>query len=173
MCVSALGIFFTKSAIMVKPAGNDGRVGPGRSGAGRKTVAGRAGGLAADGDGGGSAADRNSDAQEVAIGWKLAGLGFQTASEVGAGALLGWLADRWLNTAPAGILIGSMAGISVGLWSLIRGALKLNRQLDAISSDRRARRAERGEAPTWRKWEEDAEENDDAFDNHQPADDER
>jgi len=86
-----------------------------------------------------SAAERSEDEAEVSIGWKLAGLGFQTASEVGAGALLGWLADRWLNSAPKGLLIGSVAGIAVGLWSLIRGALRLNRQLDAISVARRER----------------------------------
>jgi F0F1-type ATP synthase assembly protein I len=92
---------------------------------------------------GGSVAEARPSAKsdseaEVAIGWKLAGLGFQVASEVGAGALLGWLVDGWLNSAPTGLLVGSIAGIAVGLWSLIRGALRLNRQLDSISLRRKA-----------------------------------
>jgi F0F1-type ATP synthase assembly protein I len=127
-----------------------------------------------------SAAERLEDEAEVSIGWKLAGLGFQTASEVGAGALLGWLADRWLNSAPTGLLIGSIAGIAVGLWSLIRGALRLNRQLDAISIARKERQgAERRSAPPpgplpvddeEDEWDEDFDGN---TDDSQPEDDER
>ncbi len=54
----------------------------------------------------------------------------EVAAQVAAGALLGWLFDRWRGTDPKGLLVGSVIGIVVGLWSLIRGALKLNRELD-------------------------------------------
>lgn len=59
----------------------------------------------------------------------MAALAMQVAAEVGAGALLGWLFDRWRGTS-SGVLIGAVIGILVGLWSLIKGGLKLNRQLD-------------------------------------------
>ncbi len=54
----------------------------------------------------------------------------EVAAQVAAGALLGWLFDRWRGTAPTGLLVGSVIGIVIGLWSLVRGALKLNRDLD-------------------------------------------
>ena len=49
---------------------------------------------------------------------------------MGAGALLGWGFDRWRGTAPNGLLVGSVIGIGAAMWSLIRGSLKLNRELD-------------------------------------------
>ncbi len=60
----------------------------------------------------------------------MGALGTEVAAQVAAGALLGWLFDRWRGTAPNGLLVGSVLGIVIGLASLIRGALKLNRQLD-------------------------------------------
>ena len=67
---------------------------------------------------------------EMRIGWRMGGLGMEVAAQVAAGALLGWLFDRWRGTGSTGLLVGSVIGIVVGLWSLIRGALKLNRELD-------------------------------------------
>jgi F0F1-type ATP synthase assembly protein I len=149
---------------MAKGAGKYETHGPGSSGHRGQPSAGQAGGKAAGGDGG-------AEDQEVAIGWKLAGLGFQVASEVGAGALLGWLVDRWLNSAPTGLLVGAIAGISVGLWSLIRGALKLNRQLDEIAAGRKSSMEASG--ARWQEWKDDAEDVDDTFDNSQPGGHER
>ncbi len=60
----------------------------------------------------------------------MGGLGLEVTAQVAAGALLGWLFDRWQDTDPTGLLIGSVIGIGVGLLSLVRGALKLNRLLD-------------------------------------------
>ena len=60
----------------------------------------------------------------------MGGLGMEVAGAVVAGALLGWAFDHWRGTAPTGVLVGSLVGIAVGMWSLIRGALKLNRLLD-------------------------------------------
>jgi hypothetical protein len=70
---------------------------------------------------------------EVRVGWRMAGLGMQVASEVAAGALVGWLIDRWRGGGTTATLIGGIAGISVGLWTLLRGALALNRDLDRVS----------------------------------------
>ena len=47
--------------------------------------------------------------------------------------MLGWLWDRWRGTGQNGLLIGSIIGIVVGLWSFIRGAFKLHRRLEEIS----------------------------------------
>jgi F0F1-type ATP synthase assembly protein I len=67
----------------------------------------------------------------------MGGLGMEVAAQVGAGALLGWFFDRWRGTAPTGLLVGSVIGIVVGLWSLIKGGLKLNRELDRQTARRR------------------------------------
>lgn len=67
---------------------------------------------------------------EVRVGWRMAGLAFEVSSMVLGGAALGWLCDRWFESAPTGVLVGSLLGIVVGLWDLIRGGLKLNRELD-------------------------------------------
>ena len=67
---------------------------------------------------------------EIRVGWRMAGLGMEVSFQVAAGALLGWWFDQWRGTSPKGILTGSLIGIAVAMWSLIRGALKLNRMLD-------------------------------------------
>ena len=73
-----------------------------------------------------------SDA-EIRVGWKMGGLGMEVAAQVAAGAVLGWLYDRWRGAGTTGILVGSLIGIAVGLGSMIRGALKLNRELERQS----------------------------------------
>jgi F0F1-type ATP synthase assembly protein I len=70
------------------------------------------------------------DTTEFRVGMQMAGLGFQVATEVAAGALLGWLFDRWRGTGSAGLLTGALVGIAVALFSLVRGARKLHRALD-------------------------------------------
>ncbi len=75
-------------------------------------------------------ADHDPIGGEIRIGWKMGGLAFEVSAQVAAGALLGWGFDAWRGTAPTGMLVGSITGILVGLWSLIRGSLKLNRLLD-------------------------------------------
>ena len=59
--------------------------------------------------------------REAGIGWRMAGLGLQTSSEVLAGAGLGWCVDWYFGTGSKGLLIGAICGILVGLASLIRG----------------------------------------------------
>jgi F0F1-type ATP synthase assembly protein I len=75
--------------------------------------------------------------REASIGWRMAGLGMQTSSEVIAGALIGWGLDRWFGTAPAWLLAGGIAGIAVGLTTLIRGAMKANREFDIARKEGR------------------------------------
>jgi hypothetical protein len=60
----------------------------------------------------------------------MAGIGMQVASEVVAGTLLGWLFDYWRGHGHVGVLVGSVCGICVGLFSLIRQSLRLNAMLD-------------------------------------------
>ena len=63
----------------------------------------------------------------------MSGLGMEVAAQVAAGAVLGWLFDRWRGTGSTGLLVGAVVGIVVGLGNLIRGALKLNRELERHS----------------------------------------
>lgn len=69
---------------------------------------------------------------EIRIGWRMCALGMEVAAHVAAGAVLGWLFDRWRGTGSTGVLVGSVIGIVVGLANLIRAALKLNRELDRM-----------------------------------------
>ncbi len=74
---------------------------------------------------------RNDLEGEIRIGWRMGGLGMEVAGAVVAGAILGWAFDRLRGgAASTGLLVGSLMGIVVGMWTLIRGALKLNRLLD-------------------------------------------
>ena len=74
--------------------------------------------------------------RENSIGWRMAGLGMQTSSEVVAGALVGWVIDRWAGTSPTWLLVGGIAGIVVGLSTLIRGAMRANREFEEARKDR-------------------------------------
>ena len=69
------------------------------------------------------------EAEEIRLGWRMAGLAFTMASEVAAGALIGWLID-WLAGTDRWLLIGAIVGIAVGMWSFIRGGMELNRLLN-------------------------------------------
>ena len=76
---------------------------------------------------------RDESDAEIRVGWKMGGLGMEVAAQVAAGAVLGWLYDRWRGTGSTGLLVGAVLGIVIGLWSLIRGAMKLNRELERRS----------------------------------------
>jgi F0F1-type ATP synthase assembly protein I len=76
------------------------------------------------------APNESRDAQETRIGWRMAGIGMTVASEVAAGTLLGWLFDKWRGHGTVGVLIGAVAGIAVGLMSLIRNSMILSAELD-------------------------------------------
>ncbi len=74
----------------------------------------------------------SSDQEQVRIGYKMMGLGWQFVTEMLAGAFLGWVIGRWLGDDTLGTMIGLGVGFIVATYSLIRGALKLNSALDAI-----------------------------------------
>lgn len=74
--------------------------------------------------------DRAKERRERSIGWRMAGIGFQTSSEVAAGALLGLAFDWWRGQGSTGVIVGGVIGIVVGMTSLLRGAMKLNREFD-------------------------------------------
>jgi len=76
-------------------------------------------------------AARAKERRETGIGMRMAGLGFQTSSEVGAGALLGYLFDWWRGQGTMGLVVGGVLGIIVGMTSLLRGAMRINREFDA------------------------------------------
>ena len=70
------------------------------------------------------------------VGWRMAGLAGETASYVVAGALLGWGVNLLFNL-EWGILIGAVLGILCGMMNLIRGSLRLNKELDDQAGSRR------------------------------------
>lgn len=91
----------------------------------------------------GSSAATAREAEEVRIGYRMLGLGFQVVSEVGAGLLLGWLV-KWATGWQWAIAVGGLVGIVVGLSTMVRTAWKLNAGLEG--SGRKGRPASRGES---------------------------
>jgi F0F1-type ATP synthase assembly protein I len=55
-----------------------------------------------------------------------------------AGAVLGWLFDRWRGTAPAGALIGLAVGFVLAFYRIVRATQKQE------AAERRAKEQERG-----------------------------
>ena len=60
--------------------------------------------------------------------WKLSGLGVEFASQVVAGLLLGLFIDHQFGTRPRWILIGTVAGLLVGMSTMLRSAIKANKR---------------------------------------------
>lgn len=52
-------------------------------------------------------------------------LGWQLFSTVALFVLIGALADRFFHSSPVALIAGAVAGIGIGLYSLIRSAKKL------------------------------------------------
>ena len=55
----------------------------------------------------------------------LLGLGTQMLSEVAAGVLLGIAADYLLGTKNRWVVVGSIAGVIVAMWTVVRVAMRL------------------------------------------------
>jgi F0F1-type ATP synthase assembly protein I len=72
----------------------------------------------------------SGDDVEARIGWRMAGIGMETASYVLGGVFLGWLAKESFGGGDGWIVGGAIAGIASGISQMIRSGLKLNRQLD-------------------------------------------
>ncbi len=64
----------------------------------------------------------------------MMGLAWEFVTQMIAGALLGWGIGTWLGNESLGSLIGTGVGLIVATYSLIRGGMKLNRELDRIAS---------------------------------------
>jgi F0F1-type ATP synthase assembly protein I len=60
--------------------------------------------------------------------WRLSGMGFELASHIVAGVLLGLLGDYIFNTRPVLLIVGTIAGVIVGLAEFLRSALKAQRK---------------------------------------------
>lgn len=61
--------------------------------------------------------------------WRLAGMGWTLASEIIAGVLIGWAVDHFSGrTAPWGVVVGAIAGVTVGMTTFFRSALRANRE---------------------------------------------
>ena len=55
-------------------------------------------------------------------------MGMEFAAGIVGMGLLGWLIDRWLDSAPIGVLIGAGLGIVGGGYNFIRQAQAMNRK---------------------------------------------
>lgn len=84
------------------------------------------------------AARRGGDDDATRIGWRMAGLGIETVSYVLGGVAIGWglktLVVQWGWPESDGWVIGGAAlGMASGFSQLIRGGLRLNRELEAAT----------------------------------------
>lgn len=68
--------------------------------------------------------------QTRAIGkaWSLA---IEMVAAVGVSLFIGWWLDRWLGTAPWGLLGFILLGIAAAMWSAIRTGIMMQRQAEA------------------------------------------
>jgi ATP synthase protein I len=85
-------------------------------------------------------ARREADSIERRVGFQMLGLGWQMTAEVLAGAFLGWGVDHFFGTGPKGVLVGSLVGIAVAVYSLVRGGLRLYKSVDRADAMRRTAR---------------------------------
>jgi ATP synthase protein I len=80
---------------------------------------------AADAAGAKAGAQSSSSAQSTG---QAMGLGFRVASELVAGVLvggaIGWAIDRWLGSAPIGLLVMLFVGMASGFWNVYRLAMR-------------------------------------------------
>jgi F0F1-type ATP synthase assembly protein I len=68
--------------------------------------------------------------------WRLSGIGFTLASEIVAGALMGWglvwvlgqFDESWSTHTKLFIAVGAICGIVVGLYSFIKSSLRAVRE---------------------------------------------
>lgn len=60
-----------------------------------------------------------------------AGKGYQALGELLGGIFvglgLGWLVDTWLHTIPFGIIIGTVGGMVIGVYMVVRSAARKNK----------------------------------------------
>jgi len=63
--------------------------------------------------------------------WRLTGMGWTLASEILAGAALGWFCDWLFGTKPTLLIICTVAGVLIGMITFIRAATRANK--DAVA----------------------------------------
>ena len=73
----------------------------------------------------------------------MLGLGLEVTSQVVAGLAIGWICDWAFGWGSTALVVGALAGVLVGLWTMLLGAIRINRKLDA--AERAAREAKRRE----------------------------
>ena len=83
---------------------------------------------------------READSIERRVGFQMLGLGWQMSTEVIAGAALGWGVDYFFGTGPKGVTIGSLVGVAVAIYSLVRGGLRLYKSVDRADAMRKQAR---------------------------------
>lgn len=88
---------------------------------------------------------RGDQGEDLRPGYSMLGLGLEVSSQVVAGLALGWVCDWAFGWGSTALLVGALAGVLVGLWTMILGAMRINRKLDgAERAAREAKRQQRG-----------------------------
>ena len=82
----------------------------------------------------------STEREETRVGWRMMGLAWEFVTQMIAGALLGWGVGLWCGNDTVGAIIGTGVGLVVATYSLIRGGLKLNRELYRIAARSRTSR---------------------------------
>ncbi len=72
-------------------------------------------------------------------------IGYTSASEAGAGLLLGAGVDWVFGCGPWGLVIGGIAGVGVAMWSLVRRSLKLQATLSDVADPTRSKAGSDGQ----------------------------
>ena len=76
-----------------------------------------------------SGRERNSEILQKYL--QYSSIGFEFVSSVVIGLAIGYFADMKFETKPIGVLIGSLVGVGLGLYSFIRNAMKLDKKLSS------------------------------------------
>jgi F0F1-type ATP synthase assembly protein I len=66
---------------------------------------------------------KNGDADQ---GWKYANVGFEFAGSVGLFSLIGYFVDKHWGIDPVGVVTGSITGVVVGFYLLVKEVLMSN-----------------------------------------------
>ena len=74
---------------------------------------------------------------DLASSMRMAGLIWQSISEVAAGAIIGWLLDLAFDTDKVFLLICGLLGIVVGMTTFIRTAMQESRRQSRLAKKRR------------------------------------
>ncbi|TVQ79770.1 MAG: AtpZ/AtpI family protein [Phycisphaeraceae bacterium] len=69
--------------------------------------------------------------------WVAATMGVELAGSIAAGALIGWLIDQWLGSAPRGVTIGAILGIVGGGLNFARQAINISRSSTGVTPPRK------------------------------------